>query len=53
MEELPEHLEKNESPASDPPESFSIKAGEWTEEMLAARRRALAELAAYDQEIGI
>ncbi|MEI9979879.1 MAG: hypothetical protein WDN23_12955 [Edaphobacter sp.] len=53
MSEQPKDRKKNERPASDAPEPAPAAANEWTQEMIAERRRVLEELAAYDQEIGI
>jgi hypothetical protein len=53
MSGQPKDRKQNERPASDAPEPAPAAANEWTQEMIAERRRVLEELAAYDQEIGI
>lgn len=53
MPEPPAHREKNEQPVSDVSEPTSGNVTELTQEQIAERRHALAELVAYDQEIGL
>lgn len=53
MTHPPERLKQNEPGTPDTPEPVPLAATEWTKEQAVARRQALAELAAYDQEIGL
>jgi hypothetical protein len=53
MTHPPERPKQNEPDTPDTPEPVPSVATEWTEEQTLARRQALAELVAYDQEIGL
>lgn len=48
-----ERRKQNEPDTPDTPEPLPSVATEGAEEQTLARRQALAELAAYDQEIGL